>query len=176
MRHVLIAVALSFALTSPAVAQKQDNPPVVEDQVMGYHDSDERMNRAIEQARALLPLFVEEFRSANTQARGAFTVKAGLTTSDGGREHIWVADLSLEGDRFIGNLINEPYDLPGLSLGSRVEVPLDIISDWTIATPDGVYGGFTTRVMIDDMPPDQAQRYREGLQMTASPTPPGWIQ
>ena len=172
MKHILVAFALVFAAT-PALAQKPQ-AGAVEDTVVGYHETDARMNAAIDQARALLPLFLQEFR--NSGAPGAFTVKAGLRTSDGGREHIWIGDLHYEGEQLVGNLINEPYDLPGMRLGSRVEIAQDEISDWSIATPDGVYGGFTTRVMIEDMPPAQAQQYRTGLNMAAEPTPPWWVQ
>jgi uncharacterized protein YegJ (DUF2314 family) len=173
MKHALIALALAFTAT-PVLAQKPGAGNGLEDSVMGYADSDARMNAAIEHARALLPLFLQEFRGSN--APGAFTIKAGLATSDGGREHIWIGELRYEGEQLVGVLINEPYDLPGLRLGSRVEINPADISDWTIATPDGVYGGFTTRVMIEDMPPAQAEQYRTGLQMTPDPTPSWWVQ
>lgn len=172
MRSVFLALALVLA-PGAAFAQKGDN---VEDQVISYRDSDTRMNSAIEQARALLPLFLDEFRRASTQAREAFTVKAGLRTSEGGREHIWIGDLRYDGDQLVGNLINEPYDLPGLRLGSRVEIELEDISDWSIRTPQGTYGGFTTRVMLEDMAPSEAQRYRTALSLANDPTPPGWTQ
>ncbi len=172
MRFAVIALAL-FCISGPAFAQK-DAP--VADQVIGYADTDARMNGAIAEARALLPQFLAELRTARAQSRGAFTVKAGLRTSDGGREHIWIGDLRYEGDQLVGNLINEPYYLPGMRMGSRVEINPEDISDWTIPTPEGVYGGFTTRVMLEDMPAAEAARYREQLGMTASPTPPGWVQ
>lgn len=174
MRYVLLAMALAFAPTA-AFAQKNTDP-IVEDQVIGYHDADTRMNTAIEQARALLPLFLDEFRRASTQGRQAFSLKAALETSDGGREHIWVSDLRYDGDQLVGNLVNEPYDLPGLRLGSRVEIDENIISDWSIQTPQGTYGGFTTRVMLEDMAPAEAQRYRTALSLANDPTPPGWTQ
>lgn len=172
MKYALIALAVVFAAT-PAFAQKP-GAEGVQDFVTGYADTDARMNAAIEQARALLPLFLEEFRG--TDAPGAFTIKAGLLTSDGGREHIWIGDLHYEGDQLVGNLINEPYYLPGMRLGSRVEIKPDDISDWTIATPDGVYGGFTTRVMLANMAPAEAEQYRASLNMAAQPTPPWWVQ
>lgn len=172
MKYALIAIALAFTAT-PAFAQKTADEPVP-DFVTSYADSDARMNTAIEQARALLPLFFQEF--ASTTAPGAFTIKVGLATNGGGHEHIWVGDLHYEGNQLVGNLINEPYDLPGMRLGSQVAINNDDISDWTIATPDGVYGGYTTRVMLEDMPAAQAEEYRVGLQMTRDPTPSWWIQ
>jgi uncharacterized protein YegJ (DUF2314 family) len=184
MKRFLIALALICA-PSVALAQKaEDTAPIqltepttpAGDQVVGYHEADQRMNTAIEQARALLPVFMEEFRAAPEQSRGAFTIKVALPTSAGSREHIWAGDLRFEGRQLVGSLINDPYDLPGLTLGSRVEIADADISDWSILTPDGVYGAFTSRVMIDDMPPAEAAQYREALQLTASPVPSGWIQ
>jgi uncharacterized protein YegJ (DUF2314 family) len=172
MKYALVAFV--FALATPAFAQKPEAGAGVEDSVIGYHETDTRMNAAIAQARSLLPLFFEEFRSSD--APGAFTIKVGLITSDGGREHIWIGDLHYDGQQLVGTLINEPYDLPGMHLGSRVEIDSDDISDWTIATADGVYGGYTTRVMIEDMPPTEAERYRVGLQITPDPTPSWWVQ
>ncbi|MEZ6023273.1 MAG: DUF2314 domain-containing protein [Hyphomonadaceae bacterium] len=173
MRFALFALAFMVAAT-PAFAQKPGDAAGIPDTVVGYHESDARMNGAIAQARALLPLFWAEFRS--TDAPGAFTIKAGLRTDDGGVEHIWVGDLRFEGERLIGNLVNEPYYMAGLHEGSRVEVAMEEISDWTINTPDGVYGGFTTRVMLEDMPPAQAEQYRVGLRMTPHPAPSWWSQ
>jgi uncharacterized protein YegJ (DUF2314 family) len=186
MKKFLIALALICA-PSTALAQKSgsdDTAPVqlVEptapagDQVVGYHSADQRMNNAIEQARTYLPFFLDEFRAASTQSREDFTVKVALPTASGSREHIWAGDLRFEGQQLVGSLINEPYDLPGLHLGSRVEIPDADISDWSILTPDGVYGGFTSRVMIDDMPEAEAAQYREALELTAQPVPPGWVQ
>jgi uncharacterized protein YegJ (DUF2314 family) len=185
MKRFLVALAAMCVAATPAFAQKAEDTAPVQltaptepggDHVIAYHDTDTRMNTAIDQARALLPIFLDEFRAASSQSRGAFTVKVALPTSAGTREHIWAGDLRYDNGQLVGSLVNEPLDLPGLSLGSRVEINEADISDWSISTPDGVYGAFTSRVMIEDMPPDQAAQYREALALTPQPTPPGWIQ
>jgi uncharacterized protein YegJ (DUF2314 family) len=185
MKRFLVALATICAAATPAFAQKAEDTAPIQltaptepggDHVVAYHDADARMNAAIEQARALLPIFMDEFRAAPSASRGAFTIKVALPTSAGTREHIWAGDLRFEGDQLVGSLVNEPLDLPGLALGSRVEINDADISDWSISTPDGTYGAYTSRVMIDDMPPDQAAQYRQALALTPQPAPAGWIQ
>ncbi|MCX7360162.1 MAG: DUF2314 domain-containing protein [Alphaproteobacteria bacterium] len=169
MKQILLAIAAFFTLATPALAQEP-----IPDRVVDYGTSDARMNGAIEQARTLLPIFLAELRSAPEQSRGAFTLKAALPTSNGGREHIWIGNLRQERGQLVGDLINEPYYLPGLSLGSRVEINEADISDWCIATPQGTYGAYTTRVMLEDMSPEEAALYRRQLNLASDPAPPGW--
>jgi uncharacterized protein YegJ (DUF2314 family) len=164
LRSIFAALAL-FALAPVAVAQKPD--PTYD-----YSDSDAAMNGAIEDARESYPQFLATFRAAPTGSRGAFMVKVGLPTSEGGPEHIWVEDLRFEGQQLVGVLANEPADLPGLNLGSRVEINEAQISDWSIISAEGMYGNFTTRVMLPDLPADQANEFRQML--TPNPLPDSW--
>jgi uncharacterized protein YegJ (DUF2314 family) len=170
MRLILAAFAALALLTQPALAQKTEQgagDPMVE-----FSDEDAVMNAAIESARATLPQFFAEFDAASEQNRGDFHVKVGMITSGGGAEHIWVDNLRREGGQLVGALANEPNWLPGMHLGSRVVVDPALISDWAMYTREGLYGSYTTRVMLPYLDADTAAQMRELL--TPSPIPAHW--
>jgi len=169
MRAFLAAVAFAFAMTAttgPVAAQQSD--PVVE-----YSDADVEMTAARDAARASYPQFMAAFRaSSRAEQANNFLVKVGLDRSVGGLEHIWVDSLRLEGDTLVGALANEPQYLPGLHRGSPVTIDTARISDWAWVGPEGMYGNFTTRVMLDDIEPATAAQLRRVL--TANPIPESW--
>jgi uncharacterized protein YegJ (DUF2314 family) len=166
-RWGLVLAAVLTVLPLPALAQKPGPGGVI-----GYEATDARMNAAIDEARRTLPFFLEAFVTSPEDQRSAFSLKLGLTTYDGGVEHIWVSNLRLEGGAFVGELANEPIGLPGMALGSPVDVDLDRVSDWSILAKEGLYGGFTMRVMLADMPPQQREEMQAYL--SAQPLPEGW--
>jgi uncharacterized protein YegJ (DUF2314 family) len=165
MKRLLVALASLALLTQPAMAQDGDD-------VVQFSAEDAAMNAAIEEARRTLPQFFAEFATAPAQQRGAFLVKVGMPVEGGGHEHIWVSDLRRENGHLVGALANEPNWMPGLHRGSRVVIDETLISDWSIHSPEGIYGSYTTRVMLPHLNPDEAAQVRAAL--TASPTPAHW--
>lgn len=118
-----------------------------DEKVIGYSTSDAEMNAAIETAKRTLNEFITKFKS-DKSGKAIYIVKVALPTSSGSREHIWVDNLSFQGGRFRGNLANDPIDLPGLKLGSKVEFAPADVTDWAIHREDGqVEGGFTIKVL-----------------------------
>ena len=73
----------------------------------------------------------------------------------------------------VGDLGNDPDNLPELQLGSRVVIDEALISDWMYQSREGIYGGYTMRVMIEDMSPADAAPYRASLAPTL--VPPTWV-
>lgn len=164
----MLALACFVAAPAPALAQKQEHDPVY-----NYADDDAAINAAREDARRSYPQFLQDFRSAAPQDRAQnYMVKVGLDDVDGRLEHIWVGELRLDGDRLVGVLANEPRGLSGMRRGSPVEVEAHRVSDWSILRADGLYGNFTTRVMLDVIPPEEAAQLRAVL--SVDPLPPGW--
>lgn len=166
MKKFLAALAFGFAAMSAAPALAQD--PVVE-----YADTDPAMSAARQSARESYPQFLTALRAASPQARAQnFMIKVGLDRSVGGLEHIWVDSLRIEGDTVVGALANEPQHLAGMRHGSPVTIETERVSDWAYVGPDGMYGNFTTRVMLDDIDPGTAAQLRQVL--TANPIPESW--
>jgi uncharacterized protein YegJ (DUF2314 family) len=165
MKRLLVALASLALLAQPALAQQGD-------EVVQFNAEDQAMDAAIAEARRTLPQFFGEFNTAPAQSRGAFLVKVGMPVEGGGHEHIWVSDLRRENGQLVGALANEPNWMPGMHRGSRVVVDESLISDWSIHSPDGIYGSYTTRVMLPHLDPNEAAQVRAML--TASPTPAHW--
>lgn len=174
MRSIILALFILLVAT-PAFAQKggSSGGGQVGDRVEYFSDSDQAMNDAIAQARTTLPQFMAQLRRTPEGQRGGLSLKVGLDTPEGGREHIWIDTLRYEGGTLVGNLANVPDRLPGMSVGSRVEIEQERISDWMILSPRGIYGGYTMRVMIERMPPEEAVAYQRLLAPTL--LPPDWV-
>ena len=171
MKRLLATILLSAALVQPAWAQKgagaREPDPIVQ-----FSDEDAAMNAAIASARATYPQFLAAFNAAPARDAENYMVKVGMVASGGGHEHIWVSNLRREGERLFGQLANEPQGLPGLHLGSRVEIDHELVSDWAIMSAEGMYGSYTTRVMLPHIDPNEAAQLRQML--TPSPTPAHW--
>jgi uncharacterized protein YegJ (DUF2314 family) len=90
----------------------------------------------------------KEFCDAFASNSGnGFSVKAPITRDDR-TEHIWVDVEEITPVGVWGLLGNEPLNLPGLRLGSRVEVLLDDIEDWTYLRDGRTIGGFSIAVLL----------------------------
>jgi uncharacterized protein YegJ (DUF2314 family) len=86
------------------------------------------MAKAIAEARASLPKFRQILKSPEVGMKN-FGIKARFAV-DGGSEHCWVGDLEMKGTGFAGKLTNHPEHLPGMALGSAVEIMEEMITDW----------------------------------------------
>src|SRR5687768_751952 len=141
-----VPVLASAIPGSTALAQNPDADPTVP-----IDADDPVMDAAIAEAQRTLPEFLAVLADPPAGA-GDFVIKFPL----GGWEHIWVDDLSVEGDRISGALANAP-EQEGHRLGERVSVPLTEISDWAYRAPDGLmHGHRTTRVLLPQFPADLA--------------------
>lgn len=144
LRHLLLPALLATAfLSGGAVAQ---------DPIIGYDKDDADMNAAIDEARATLPLFLDEAFNEDGESWDEALVKVAFPTVDGGGmdvEHIWVAPFAeREGGGFTGLLANEPMAMGDLTVGDQVDFTADMISDWHMTAPSGrFWGSFTSRVM-----------------------------
>jgi uncharacterized protein YegJ (DUF2314 family) len=169
MKRILTALALLCLAASPAAAQQK---PLAPDPVVEFSEEDAAMNGAIEEARRTYPQFLADFAAAPAHQTQNYMVKVGLPADGGGQEHIWVDNLRRENGRLVGALANEPVYLPGMHLGSRVEIDDTLVSDWAIITAQGMYGSYTTRVMLPFIDPNEAAQLRAIL--TESPVPEAW--
>jgi uncharacterized protein len=62
-------------------------------------------------------------------------------------EHMWVDEVSFDGSRITGVLINEPNELRAVSTGDAVDVPLAQVEDWMLASDETVLGAFTVHAI-----------------------------
>jgi uncharacterized protein YegJ (DUF2314 family) len=160
-RICLAAVAaLSLTAAAPtATAQDPDREGFID-----YAADNAAMNAAIAEARRTLPAFWTRL-SAN-EPDGGEMLKVALPASNGGREHIWVEGVTVTADGYAGRLYNHPRRLPGMVRGSPVLFEANQISDWTYVRNDRMWGNYTLRVMLDDLPPEDVRRMRAFLSDT----------
>lgn len=129
-------------------AISSENPNVI-----SVHESDEEMNAAIAEAQATLQTFVEKTSPASPNVTNA-TIKVKFPY-DGGDEHIWVNDVVHESGTFTGTVDEDAIYAPGVRAGQRITVTADRISDWLVVEDGVLHGGYTIKVLIRSLPPDQ---------------------
>ena len=173
MRNILIGAALLYfvansgllgifdqdkpvAIPAAAPGKSELDARPVKENVIAYHTSDSTMNGAKKKARQTLPRFVELI---DANAPGTYTVKFPLT-QNGETEHIWMQLTGHDKDGFTGLLANDPINGNKYRMGDRMKVAKADVEDWMINTGSEMYGGYTVRVMLKDMPKAQADKYR----------------
>lgn len=173
--RIFTALLLALSLTFPALAQKidpPDDPALIEaDGIQLFEDTHIVMNNAIAEAQATVPLFLDFVLDDFGIAQGG-SLKVAFQTfpEDVGEEIIWVTGFRrLEDGTFEGFLNNQPFNLGDWQQGDLVSFPDSSIRDWSLATPEGLYGNFTTRVIA-------AQPGNEHLlqSLTLDPLPIDW--
>jgi uncharacterized protein YegJ (DUF2314 family) len=128
----------------------------VKDNVIAYHTGDKDMQSAKKTGKSTLPRF-RELIAAGTA--GTYTVKFPLT-QNGATEHIWLQLTDYRDGRFTGRLANQPVNGTQYSMGQQMTVAEADVEDWMIRGDDRIYGGYTVRVALKDLPKDQADLYR----------------
>lgn len=168
--RTLRAVALTLAALAPALPAQSET--------MVTAAQDPAMVEAVETARRHLDrVFDTAFGAADT-AHPALTLKIafpveGDGTGTVGEEVIWVANIARDGGRFTATLANEPLHLQGLAAGDSVTFDRDMIADWSLlGQAELLFGHYTTRVLLDTMPADQAAPVRAIL--SEDPLPEAW--
>lgn len=147
---IRIAFVFLIALTGGAVAA---------DKVYDFDGQHQEMSAAVETARARISDFLAA--TDNAQKHGAM-FKVGVDAGgDGDRsEHIWMTPCApSSGGRFACIVANVPHT-DRVRQGDLYEFHLNDVSDWAYYTPDGrLRGGYTIRVIMPLMEPDQRAEY-----------------
>lgn len=66
-------------------------------------------------------------------------------------EHLWLRDLSLQGEEVVGTIDNQPVNLSQWSAGDRVVLSTQQISDWMAIEQGKLVGGWTLRALREQM-------------------------
>ena len=78
-------------------------------------------------------------------------IKAPFATPSGSQEWMWVEVVSWKGDLIRGILDNDPFEIPTLKAGARVDVRADEIFDYIWTKPDGTTEGNDTSAILETM-------------------------
>jgi uncharacterized protein YegJ (DUF2314 family) len=131
-----------------------DDRRVVGDNVVAYTTANEALAAARSKARDTLPRFVSLMKSG---MKATFTVKFPLT-QNGRTEHIWLQVTDVKDGAFIGLLANKPVNGTKYQIGQPMTVASGDVEDWMVRTSDAIYGGYTARYQIKDLPKPQPER------------------
>jgi len=158
MRLLVLMVAVLAIIGSASDAKAQATSGVID-----YSADDSAMNRAIAEARRTLPVF---WRRADDPDVSSGMVKVALDADDGSVEHIWVSAPRREGSSIAGVLANAPRAISNLRLGSPIRVGEERITDWSYEFDGRLWGGYTLRAMLPDIPRASAAELRRYLSDT----------
>lgn len=161
MRNPIVAIAVVAAVgygffnslwhmpgSGDSLAESKQN-------VVSYSTEDKAMQAAKDSGRSTLKRF-HELMAAGTP--GTYTVKFPLT-QNGATEHIWLQLVGYSDGSYIGLLADVPVNGNKYKMGDRMTVTEADVEDWMIKNGKVIYGGYTTRQALADMPKEQVAKF-----------------
>ena len=107
---------------------------------------DPGMEAAIARARSTLDGFLE--RLAHPRKGEVFSVQATFPTADGGRQPLWLGDVTYKDGVFTGTVDTRPTKATNVRYGQKAEAKRADVTDWMILRSGNSEGGFTVQVML----------------------------
>jgi uncharacterized protein YegJ (DUF2314 family) len=119
--------------------------------VVNVAGDDERMNLAIEKARATLHYFQNSL-IAPLPYQQYFSVK--VLIEDGQyNEHLWLTTPSFDDEgNLYGVVGNKPVSVTSVTINQRIGIESQFISDWMIIEDGCLIGGYTIRAIREGLP------------------------
>jgi len=137
-----------------------------EPSIVTYKSGVPKIDQSIDDARAHIDYFWQH-QKAPAPGEKTFTLKVAFpvtsATGQKGREHIWVADVTRNGATLTGRLDNDPDMMKGVKSGDSVTFSEDMVTDWGFARYGRMIGFYSTRAMLEDAPPAEAEMIRKML-------------
>ena len=122
---------------------------------------DFEIGEAIRKARDSVDQFVVALENRTPEQRN-FSVKMGIG-KDNDEEHCWLDKVRYQDGIFIGQLANEPVIVTSLQIGETLSVSKDLISDWKYVDEGILVGGFTIRVMREQLSDEKRKEFDRNL-------------
>ncbi len=76
---------------------------------------------------------------------------------------MWVSPVLFANDQFVGTLNNQPLKVTTLKLGDEVKVGKADISDWMYVEGGKLIGGYTIRILRDNMSEIERNKFDQKL-------------
>jgi uncharacterized protein YegJ (DUF2314 family) len=130
--------------------------------IFRIEDRDAQMHRAVLKARRNVGVFIVALQNP-TKGQHDFEVKKPFV-KNGEVEHIWLSHVQFSGNRFHGLVDNHPRKIKGLKFGDRVSVNPNEISDWAFVDNGKLVGGYTIRVLVRNLSPEQKKDFENESQ------------
>lgn len=156
-----LLLALGFdAYDGPDASARQD---AAVSEVLGRTDTvkyiahDDELEAASQRAREQLPA-LRDIVQRGLKPGELVQVKLPFATPDGGNEWMWVEVLRWNGDTIEGVLSNEPFNIPDLHAGQRVQGSMNDVFDYLYQRADGEIEGNETTEIILRMQGEESRR------------------
>jgi uncharacterized protein YegJ (DUF2314 family) len=135
--------------------------------ILWLEGEDPEMVAAIAEAQRTFGQYRKELRREARRAKPVLddaAVKVFFPSPNAPRagEHLWVNEVQFGDEEMQGTLRNDASWLPGLREGARVSFTADRVSDWFFVTNGVVHGGFTVKVVLRHLTPEQFATYQDG--------------
>jgi len=146
---ILVLCLFAFACAPNLTATSQTSTKDVE------------LDAAIQQARDSLDIFIRRIASPHGN-RTLVAVKVRFFLPDGSSQDIWVDGVTYTDDTFRGNMGD---DIPALKLkfDEKITIPREDILDWMIVEDGKLIGGYTIRLAVQRMSPEEKERFLKTL-------------
>ncbi len=149
-RFCTLAFLLTAILIGTSVAIPR--PAAAADDIINYSKHDERMNAAMVKARDTLPVFDA---ALHRPLRGTL-LNVRVPYGASGNEYLWLTAVRRNDDgSYDGQVTDVVAHVPGLHQGSPYHAQRADVADWIVRDNAGDHGGWTVRVMREDMTPAQ---------------------
>lgn len=147
---------LSFCLI--ACSEKVETKEKPETLIDSGYDQIE-MENAISKAKATIDEFINIL---NKNSGSNHSVKIPISDNDQ-VEQFWITNIKYENNQFTGFIGNEPGIVRNVEIGQKVSVNKSEVSDWLYIKDKKMYGNFTMRPQLKNLPKEQAEAYRSML-------------
>jgi len=163
-RHGIMFAGAAVVLLAASSCSRRDSRVVKREGEPDYvRVSDQtRMDRAMAEARSTIDNFVAAL-AARTPGTMGFAVKKGYPCPGDAKEFIWINEVGMDGDVFVGTVNNEPVDTKQVRLGQKVRVKRGEIADWMYLERGRLRGGYTIVALVHGTP--QQNEYGKNLQI-----------
>lgn len=150
---LILICSLFLSSCQNGIIEKIKNDDIIE-----FQKDDEIMNQAIAEANKTFKNFDDAFKQPQ-EGYESFAIKVKFDTEDGGGEHIWIGDLTSDGKSYSGTVNNEPQLTKAVKFGDRVTIDPKTISDWMYLDKGVLRGGYTIRVMKNNLSDDEKKAF-----------------
>jgi uncharacterized protein YegJ (DUF2314 family) len=126
--------------------------------------TDTELEAAIQQARSSLDTFIAKITTPHAD-RTFVALKVRFTPPGESPQDIWVDEVTYTDGVLRGNVGD---DIPALRLeaGEKITVDEEDILDWMIVEDGKLIGGYTIRLAVQRMSPEERERFFETLDYT----------
>ncbi|WP_347053284.1 YegJ family protein [Flavobacterium olei] len=161
MRTKLIVFLSVLFLISCKESNKieRENEPVI----YGVKSEDKEMNDAIAKANQTLSDFNKGLENPNADSQA---LKVKFANSKG-VEHMWVGAIQFKEGKYVGILNNTPEYVTEYKAGDSINVDPSKISDWMYLENGKLFGGYTIRVLRNNMSEEERKQFdsESGMQI-----------